>query len=229
MSDQEQTGMFFVTTPVTMSYLHVIEPKKFKRDGKEKGDPKFSGSLVFPEGHSQIAALKTKALEVAKAKWPGRDVRADYQAGKIRMPWLKGDDLIANRAEKRKNAGKNVDTQLDYLKGCIVIKASSKFRPNLAFVADKKVSEDLDATAVSVHKDKFYSGVKAFATINLVAYDKVGGDESSKDGVTAYLQSVTSLNRGKRLGGGKPQAEVFSEYVGQATEEDPTEDTDVLD
>ena len=223
----EVTGMFSLTVPAVMSFPHLLEPAKFKRNGREQGEAKYGASFLFAidPAHPDTAGIKSKVLEVAKAKWPGRDVAGDYKAGKLKLPFTSGDKLCDKRVAKLKAAGKDDDHKGDFQKGHLVLKAASKYAPNLAVIANGKIV-DLDGSNKEAFKGQFYFGVKALALFNFVAYDAIKDGEN--DGVTAYLQSVLSTNKGDRLSGGASAAETFKGYVGQISAEDPTAGSEEL-
>lgn len=214
------SGIVNINTPVVMAFPSVTEARAFKRAGKEKGEPKFSASFVFPPEHPDFAIIKQTAIALAKAKWPGKDLSAEYKAGNFKMPWEAGDKLADKRLAKIKDAGKAIDDKGDFQRGNFIVKASSKFAPRLAYIENGKISADLEGAGITAHKGKFYFGVKVLAQINLVAYDGVG--EDGKDGVTAYLNLVLSTNTGTRLAGGASASEVFKGYAGTMSTENPT-------
>jgi hypothetical protein len=220
MSDPQTSGLYSFTQAAVMAHPSVIEPKKFKRNGKETGEAKYSASFVLKPDSPDFAGLKASAIAVAKAKWPGRDIGVDYKAGTLKFPWAAGDKLAERRIEKRKKEGKDPadDGKGDFMKGFVVVKSSSKYEPGLAvFVNGKPV--DLEGAARALNKNQFYFGVEVVAQLNFVAYDGIDGNP---DGVTAYLQKVLTFNRGKKLSSGGSAAEVFKGVAGVVSNEDPT-------
>lgn len=224
--DKQQLGSFDLTVPVVMSHPHLLVAQKFKRNGKEQGEPKFSASFVLPADNADLAGLKAKAMAVAKAKWPGRNIAEDFKAKAFAFPFSAGDALIAKRVKKLSDANKEYAGDADFQKGATILKGSSKFQPRLAVVANGSIV-DLTAQTLAAHTAKFYFGVLCLAQFNFVAYDGVG---QNPDGVTAYLNMVLSLNRGEKLTSGGPSAaEVFKGYAGNLSAEDPTGGVDVND
>lgn len=221
MAEKSQEGLFSFTAPVAFIWPALFEPRKFGKKGQEKGEPKYSSTILFPPDHPDFTAMKQRALAVAKLRWPGRDIAADYKARELRMPWKTGDSELDRFVKKLTNDGKTYDGSRDFLKGSVVLKATSKFQPRLSVIANGKIV-DLEEGSFAAHKSKFYSGVEGLAQINLVTYNAI--DENAKDGVTAYLNLVLTLGKGAKRGGGTgPVAsEVFKGYVGTSTEEDPT-------
>jgi hypothetical protein len=223
------SGIVTVNTPVVSVLNNLVEARRFKdAQGKEQGDPKYGSVLVFDKEHPNLNAIKEAAVAIAKAKWPGRDVGADYKAKLLKMPWRNGDDWIARNAAKLAKKGKEDDHKYDYMAGKVVLKSASKFRPRLSFIENGKITPDLDDAGIQRHKAKFYNGVEALVEINLVAFDAV--KEGDADNITAYLNIFCSTNTGKRVGGGRSASEAFAGYAGKAKPEDPTKgDPDGLD
>lgn len=221
MRDDKTLGIFNFTLPTTMVFPHLFEARKFKgKNGKENGEAKFDAMLLLAPDHTDFKTYQQRAVAVAKAKWPARDIGADFKSGEFKMPWGSGDKAADKYVKKLTDAGKKDDGKADFQRGKMFIKAASKYQPRLSIIANGK-PVDLDDGSFAPHKAKFYSGTLVLAQVNLVAYDGVG--ETGKDGVTAYLNMVLTLNKGERIGGGAPSAaEVFKGYIGHATEEDPT-------
>lgn len=211
---------FDLTAPAIIAHPNLLEAKAFKRDGKETGPPKFSVSFVMAPDHPDLAGLKKSALEAAKAEWPGRDIGDAFKKGDIVFPWKSGDKLIERQTAQLKKKGKTYDGKGDFMKGKVVVKASSKFQPGLAVVAGGRIV-DLDTPElIAKHKGQFYFGVQALGSLNFQAYDAV--KDGDKDGVTAYIQLVLSTGKGEKLAGGASAAERFKGYQGGLSADDPT-------
>lgn len=201
---ENQEGVVNTTSPMTMTFPNLLEAKAVEIKGKPSGEPKFSANFEAAPDHPDIAVLKQKAAAVARAKWPGRELK------ELAFPFNDGSKL----ADKAKAKGKD----REFSRGKVVITARSKFQPRLSVIDGGRLV-DLDEALLPVHKGKLYSGVDALAQFNFVAYDGVG---NNPDGVTAYLNMVVSLNKGTKLSAGQSAAEVFKGYVGLASPEDPT-------
>lgn len=213
MPEKNQGTVVRATQPVTLTFPNLAEAKAVERKGRPTGEPKYSSNFEFVPDAEDLKAIKAAAVAEAKAKWPGRDIAADFKAGKFKMPWTSGDTL-ADKAKAR-------DKDREFSRGKVVLTARSKFQPILS-VAEGRGAKDFDGEAdKAAIKKVFYTGVEVLWEINLQAYDAV--DEDGKDGVTAYLNRVLSLNRGTRLTGGQSSAEVFKDYIGAASEENPLE------
>lgn len=229
-------GLYTLTIPVVMAHPSLVTARAFKSKGKEKGEAKFGASFIFDPESVDLKAMKAKAVQVAAAKWPGRDCAGESK-GKVvvengenvrmpatfKFPFTSGDTVANKRVAKLKAEGKEDDGKGDFQRGKVVVKTASKFAPRLAVILNGK-PVDLDEDTLKAHASKFYFGVKVLAQFNFVPYDAVG--ETGTDGVTVYLNSVLTLNTGEKLSsGGAPASEVFKGYVGSATTEDPTAGT----
>ena len=221
---------FDFTAPALLAHPNLLEAKKYKRNGKETGDAKFSASFVLDADHPDLEPMKKTAIKAARELWPDRDIGAAFKAGEIVFPWKSGDKLADKRVARLKKDGKEDDGKADFMRGKIVIKASSKFDVSLAAVVNGKIV-DLDSLELkNRHKGLFYFGVKALGSVAFQAYDAVGGTDDAKDGVTAYLQCVLSTGKGERIAGGVSAAERFKGYQGSVSTESPTaglEDDDI--
>lgn len=207
MADSTE-GYIEINKPVMTSFPQLFEAKAVMRKGKPTGEPKFSANFEFHpvNDKAELDALKAKAAAVAKAKWPGRDLK------ELAFPFTSGDKL----ADKAKAKGKD----REWSRGLVVLTSRSKFQPQLSIFENGKII-DLDSDVLlAAHKSKFYNGVQTLAQVNFVAYDAV--DDDGKAGVTAYLNKVLSINKGAKLSGGASAAETFKGYVGLASDEDPT-------
>ena len=219
MAETDKNSIYQVNSPVLMGHPHVLDPVAFKRNGKAQGDPKYSAIFAFKNDHPDLPALKTTILAVAKAKWPDRNIIEEAKAGNIKMPFANGDRLADKRVAKLKSVNKEDDKRGDFQRGCTVFKASSAFPPGLGVVVNGALV-DITADNKALHKSAFYFGVSTLVRFNFRAYDKI--NEDGKDGVTAYLDMVVSLNKGAKLAGSKSAAETFKGVAGLASTEDPT-------
>lgn len=207
MADQDNIGLFTLTSVATLDFPHLFEAKAFVKNGKPAGEPKFGANFIIDPNHVDLQNLKAAMAKVAKAKWPSRAL------GELKFPLSRGDELADKR---KKKTGKD---DAEHLRGKLVITARSKFPPALGGRENgKDVDYDTEIKR-SQAKTKFYSGTECLAQFNFVAYE--GGQ--GPDGVTAYLQQVYTFNRGAKIAGaGRSAAETFRGYTGTATEEDPT-------
>ena len=196
MTENNATPGVVVTPEFRLVYPNLFEARAFVRDGKPQGDPKYGLVMLFKP--DEIDGMKNVAKAVAKAKWPGRELK------ELKFPFKSGNA----EAKKRTDAGKDGS----FYEGTVVIKASSKYQPQVV---------DLDRKDILDPK-RVYSGVYAYAELNFVAYPGVGGGQ---DGVTAYVNFVMVSRNGDRIAG-KTADDVFSGVGGGETDVDPTGDLD---
>ena len=217
MTDKDPgLGIYELTEPSTLTYRSLIEPRKFKRGGKEQGDPKFDGTFLFDPKSVDLAGLKAAAISVAKAQWPGRSLK------ELAFPFKNGDERIA-KSKAKLTEGKELKPIQLAEAGQVVLTARSKFRPGLGGIENGKAVDYESDDAVKKAASKFYSGVKVYATFKFVAYNAVR--DGDKDGVNCYLNEVFTLApKGEKIPGtgSNSAAERFSKYVGSTTNFDPT-------
>lgn len=212
MADEPQvSGIVSLTVPVVMTFPNLITPKAFTKKGKSQGEPKYSANFSFEVDSEDLKTLKATAAKIAKAKWPGRELK------ELSFPFTSGDKL----ADKAKAEGKN----REYYRGKVVVAARTIFEPVMSGIENGKLV-DYEGEARKLASTKFYSGVEVLAQVNFVAYEGVG---NNPDGVTAYLNKVFTTGKGKRLGGSVSSAEAFKDYMGKMTTEDPTQGASVED
>lgn len=197
--------LFAFTQPVILTFPNLFTPKAFKgKGGQPNGEAKYSANFMFAPDHPDLPAYKAALVAAAKQRWPSRDIKS------LAFPLANGTQA----ADKRRDRTGKDDGE--FQRGQVIVAARSKFPPSLAVIANGQVL-DLDDNNRAAHSAQFYFGTECLAQVNLVAYEGVG---QNPDGVTAYLQMVLSLNRGKKLssGGAPSAAEAFRGYVGQHTQ-----------
>jgi hypothetical protein len=197
-------GLYEMTAPATGTFPNLIVPKPVKLNGKETGDPKYSLNIEMAPDHPDLPIMKAKAVAVARAKWPGIDLAS------IDFPFTDGNKL----ADKAKAKGKD----REFSRGKAVLTSRSQFPAKLTAVVNGQ-PVDYSEDALVNARPYFYNGVDVLARVKFQAYDAVG---NGRPGVTAYLDTVVSLNRGKKLSGGQTGSETFKGYIGLMSKEDPT-------
>lgn len=196
MSDDTKDLGKVISPEFIISFPNLFNPKPVMINGKAQGDPRYDLQMLY-EG--DITELKKAAAAVAKAKWPGRDLK------ELAFPFKSGDKL----ADKGKEKGKDREVY----RGKVVLSASSQFKPQ---VIDARGQDIIDP-------NKVYSGAICRADLNFVAYNGVG---ANPDGVTCYLNGVLFVRDGERIGGAGDARTRFAGVIGQQTDEDPTSGLD---
>lgn len=214
MSD-EINGRYALTEPVVMTFPQLFEAKAVGKKGQATGKLKFSANFLLARSSVDERAMKERAIQIAKARWPGRDIK------ELKFPFSNGDKT----ADKRVALGKK-DGEFNRGHSILVARSGVDYPPRLSLLENGKFI-DLDGPARAAAKPKFYPGVKVLCEVILAPYEGVG---TNPDGVCAYLNAVVSLNEGERLAGGaRSAAETFKGYVGHTTTEDPTDDLSDLE
>jgi hypothetical protein len=211
-------GRVTLTAPVRMPFANLVEPKAIGEKGKAKGDPKYSASFILEPDSGDLKVLKAKAAEVAKARWPGRDLK------ELKFPFTTGEKKIEREKKRAERKGTTARDQ-SFFAGKVILDARSKYQPQLAVIVGGKVEAVEDK---SIQKQKFYQGCYVVPRINLVPYDGQADDGvGNPDGVTAYLDAVLFIKDGPKIGGASA-AEIFKGYAGQVTAEGPGSDDDEI-
>jgi len=135
-------------TPVgQLSFPHLFVPRAATPGAEER----FSVTVLFDkeaQKSPEYKKMQQAVLEVAKAKWPGKDVVEMFKTGKLRSPFH-------DASEKSEFNG--------YTEGKVFISAWSKQRPG---VVDRKVNPVLAADV--------FPGVLGRISYNPFAYDTGG-------------------------------------------------------
>ena len=185
--------------------------KAKNKQGAEVGEAKYGLRVLLDKTSPDVAALRQIVADVAKRQWPGRPFQGnpDNDIKALAFPFKNGDA----EADKSVKDGK---ADRPHLRGKVIINPKSPRPPRLSVMAGGRII-DLDTPELlEMHKSKFYDGVQVAINVNVTAYES--GDN---DGVTLYINSVLSLNKGDRMSGGRPAAETFKSYVGQMSAVNP--------
>lgn len=202
-------------------YVNILEAKAFKKNGVAKGDPKYGSSFMFAPDDADLKRLKAEVSAMLAAKHPGKKIvirrltQEEMDSGsavEVQVPWKNGD----KEADRMKTAGKDGEV----FRGSVLVKASSKYQPNLAALVDKKLQEFTTPEGIAANAKFFYSGAWMVPCFGLHYYK---GDEGKPDGVSLYLNAVLFHKNDTRLGGArKSAAETFKSFVGTISDEDTT-------
>lgn len=224
MSDDKAT--ILITPTARMFFPTVINPRPYEENGVPKGDPRYSLSLILEPG--DLKSFKqyddtTKDFEavnfsdvlfkVAAAKWPEiDDVKAAVKHGGIGWPIKKGDAIV------KKKKGKHAE----HLAGKFLVSAGSieKYAPVLKAIIDGKVTDLNPALTEDVANIKalFTGGNYALAEINVK-----GTEAADKKYLTLYLNGVTFVKPGERIGGSGGEAmDKYAGTLGGEAAVDPT-------
>lgn len=209
-------GRFTFTTAVRMPFSNLFDPKPVGKRGKAKGTPKFSATFLVPEGSPDLQALKAKAVAVARATWPNRDLK------ELKFPWETGDQRIAKEQKAAEKEGR-APRDNSFMAGTLAVTARSKYEPQVAVLKGGKI-EEYPGDKRALAKPVIYNGCYVVAQINFTTYEGQQDEDTgtgNPDGVNAYLDMVMKVKDGDRIGGASATS-VFKDYVGHVTDEDPT-------
>lgn len=181
-------------------YPHLFEPRQMQINGKPKGEPQYELEMLFTP--DSIGDMKAKALAVAKAKWPGRD----FKANPVKFPFKNGDAQKAKIEAKGKKGG-------EHYAGLVVVRATTTFPPTVVGARGDPILD----------KSQVYGGCYGFAEVNFVAWP--GNGDNIPDSVKAYLNAAMKSRDGERIGGRDAKL-IFAGVMGRQTQEDPTEGLD---
>lgn len=225
MADKERQPDFNFASKHRVSYADIMEPRAFQKKGQAKGEPRYSGTFLIDPADTDLAKLKAEVTALLQANNKsgkklkiGRLTEEQEAANshvEIQVPWKDGTKF----ANAQKADGKDGE----YARGLILLKASSKYQPQLdAFDQGKLLHFDpavnpADAVAA---KKYFYSGAYLVPSFGLHYYK---GDKDKPDGVSLYLNAVLFAGHGPRLDGRAANAaETFKGYIGSIKDVDPS-------
>lgn len=227
MSDEQKKTVtdFNFTVPARCSYADIIQPRAFIKNGKPKGDPKYSVTMILPLDHPDLKRLQAAVGAMARENKPDKKfvirplTQEELAAGdvvQLAVPWKSGDV----EAERMKAAGKNGEM----FRGMTLVKGSSDeaHAPILEVIEKGALVPYHDPSVRAAAAKFFYSGCHILPGFGLHWYK---GDTGKPDGVALYFNVAVACPhlKGERLGGRAANtAEAFKGYLGTLTAEDPT-------
>lgn len=169
--------------------FRVSFPQVFKAKSFNEGEAKYSVTMLFDKktdltALKRIVAAAAKERFGAKEKWPKN----------LRLPFADGNEK-----------------QYDGYKDTIVVRASSKLRPQ---IVDKNLDE-------IISEDDFYAG--CYARAELVAF---GYDTAGNKGVSFVLNHLQKLRDGQKFSGRKDAVEVFDKVEDASDDPESYSDSD---
>jgi hypothetical protein len=209
--------------PVRMCYSNLVAARAFtpKKGSAPKGDPRFDATFLLAPDSPDLVALKDLVIAEAKAMFPGKRLIArrltqeELDAGcvEIAVPWKDG----TKQADKAKAESPSKDKE--FMRGFIVVKASSKFAPALSGIEGGKIVE-YDKPDMRPTLDKlFYGGAFVAPHVALHSYP---AKDDKPGGVGLYVNAAIFIKHGPKIGGRSINAaEVFKGYAGTVSAEDP--------
>lgn len=214
------------------AYANILEAKPFKKNGVAAGEPRYDASFLVSPDNEDLKRLQGEVVKMLKAKNPGKQIVArrltqeEVDKGnviEVHVPWSAGDKE-ANRIVSKAKPGDEAkaEAKAAIFRGQIIVKASSKYQPQLSALENRQVLEfTTDESKAANGKKYFYPGAFLVPSFKLHAYP---GETNKPGGVALYLDGVLFVKHGEKLagGGGRNPAEVFKGYLGSIKDEDPT-------
>lgn len=211
MTIDKNFGIFDMTVAAPIMHPALTEAKPYMENGVAKGKPKYGVVFLLDPAHVDLAAMKQKAIAVARAEW-GADVDLSLGHGADTSGWPFADGNKAS--DKRIAKGKAGDAY----KGKALLKAQSLFPPKCSWIGAGGKFTEVMSNELGVNSNKFYAGAECVGQINFVPMIVTG-----KKYVVAYLNLLFANGKGTRIQGeGRSAAEAFKGYIGKATAADPT-------
>lgn len=228
----EDKPIISFNTAVRAAYANIDKAHKFKKNGVETGEPRYDASFLVAPNDKDLAALKAEVSAMLKAKHPGQKIvprrltQEEVDSGnvvEVHVPWYAGEKE-AKRIVAKAKPGKEAEAakRAEIFNGQVLVKAASKFQPNLSAFINKQVVDFVTEEAKAANGKKyFYPGSYLVPSFKLHYY---APDGDKPGGVSLYLDAVLFIKDGEKLAGGagKSAAETFKNYLGSVSAEDPT-------
>ena len=171
-----------ITTPeATLSYLNIFEPRAMS----EKDEPKYSVTLIFPQG-TDLSEMKSAIARVLEDKW-GSKTKGMLQAGALKTPFRSDPDDVAGKG---------------YPLGSTFVNARTLNAPGVVTIYADPNNDGKPLPLTD--RSKAYAGVVARVTLDAYAYDTAGNR-----GATFGLGNIQILRDGDRLDGRAPAEDEF--------------------
>jgi len=178
MATKEATKV--ITGEVRFSYAHVFEPVE-----DDKGNKKYSVSLVIPKSDKRTIKAIENAIEAAKKEGASAKFGGKIPA-MLKLPLRDGDEERPDDEVYRNSYFVNAT-------------ASEKFRPGLIYQNGQPIIDTTD----------FYSGCYGHASVSFYAFNTSGNK-----GIACGLNNIMKTRDGEPLSGTRAKAEDdFSELL----------------
>jgi hypothetical protein len=228
MTTKTETPTYTFLAPARLGFCHLITAHAFQpKPGQTAGDPRYDAQFILEPDNADLVAIKNLVGNTLKTINPGKKLVArrltqeemnDGGTVEINVPWSDG----TRAADVAKEKGKD----MEWARGKILLKASSKFSPTLSAVQNGKIVAFTDPATRAALASSFYSGAWVGPMLSINGYKSKGDANSSSykpGGAGLWLNAVHFVKHDTKLigGGGINAAEVFKGYAGQASTVDP--------
>lgn len=167
------------TNKVRFAFCNLDEPVTIN-GGKEA---KYSLLIYFPKDDKENINLLNEAIEAAYDTDDGQHLT---KGGKSPKPDLKSVPIPVRDGDE--------DSEIEFLKGCYFINATSRFKPECVNVAIEKIEPS-----------EVYAGCYGRVSLNFYTYAAAG-----RRGIGCSLCNVQKLEDGEPLGGRKTARDDFA-------------------
>lgn len=217
-------GQFSLEPPCPMIWANLVKPQAYQRreNGRPVGQPglpQFRASFMLPAAHPLLDAMKGVMAAVATEKLKITDERGvlvPVPFSEIRWPIKDGNRLADEAQAAKKNR--------EYLRGHVLLTTKSvdapdRNPPRLSVLVSGAWLHYETPEERKLAERYLYNGVLAAAKINFS-----GMTVDGRHYVTAYLNTVYSLNQGDKIAGGHDDEmmERLSGYAGQVSAVSPS-------
>lgn len=202
-----------------LAYPALFKPHQYIENGQPKGAPKFNATFLLLPTWPELPTLRNLIIAEADAKFPGAIQRnADGSvtpSSLLKLPLQSGEDFYQRGTEKQRKAREVFRPYIMFRAAAGMDKA-----PALGYKQNGVVTDlPLDESRFQYEDMYFFGGAHVVFKVNVVPYKEGAG-------ITAYLNTVTSLGAGTKnpafqTGGNAPASAVHGGHVGEVTGYNP--------
>lgn len=222
VTQKQEQVLYNFRNPARAAFANVVTAKAYMKNGKAVGDPRYDLTIMVPPDSPDLPALKDLCITMLKGQYPGKKLvprrltQEELDDGgtvEVAVPWSDG----TKQADKAKAENKD----REFMRGMVIIKASSKYAPALSGIENGKVVSYTNPDTRATLDKFFYSGAWVGPLVALHTYKSM--EENKPGGVSLWVNAVCFVKHGDRLAGTTINAaETFAHYAGSVSAEDPT-------
>lgn len=182
--------VFHLTHPAILAFPNLVSARAFSAPGRKPGEPRFDSMFMFAPNHPDIPALNAALGQAALLEFPAGVPTTFADGSPMRFKWPFEDGAVRSAKSKAKNR----DGSAFEGKYILTAHTGADYPPGLTAVINGVAKDLFGDERAALAGRYFYGGVEVIASFNFVPYPEGNGPA----GVTAYIQVITSLNRGER-------------------------------